>query len=246
MMKLGLSKRFTALIRPVGKSFHDMPIHPVVLGNIARLGFVRMTPIQERTLPISLAGRDVAGQAQTGTGKTAAFPDRDHDKAPVAPAGEKGGQAGTAGPDRGAHPGAGRADRGGRGGSRDGRGSGSGRCTEEWITKAAEDADRGLDILIGTPGRLIDYFKQKVYTLDGIEVLVIDEADRMFDMGFISGPPVHAEADAQVRPAPVDAFLRDIDRESDGALVRAHEQSQKVSVSPAGQGRAGEAGPLPR
>ena len=43
----------------------------------------------------------------------------------------------------------------------------------------------GLDILIGTPGRLIDYFKQKVYTLDGIEVLVIDEADRMFDMGFI-------------------------------------------------------------
>ena len=52
--------------------------------------------------------------------------------------------------------------------------------------KQRESLREGVDVLIGTPGRLIDYFKQRVYTLKHVEVLVIDEADRMFDMGFIA------------------------------------------------------------
>ena len=52
--------------------------------------------------------------------------------------------------------------------------------------KQRDALKEGADIVIGTPGRLIDYLKQKVYSLKGIEALVIDEADRMFDMGFIA------------------------------------------------------------
>src|SRR3970040_1328336 len=54
-------------------TFHSLPIAPQVLEGVDRLGYTHCTPIQEQTLPITLAGKDVAGQAQTGTGKTAAF-----------------------------------------------------------------------------------------------------------------------------------------------------------------------------
>ena len=67
-MKTDMVEEFHGADAAVGKSFHDLPIHSVVQSNIDRLGFVRMTPIQERTLPISLAGRDVAGGGPAGGG----------------------------------------------------------------------------------------------------------------------------------------------------------------------------------
>jgi ATP-dependent RNA helicase RhlB len=169
---------------PAGRSFTSFELPAAVMAGIRGAGFTHCTPIQEKVLPLALAGRDVAGQAQTGTGKTAAFlittftrllaherPGR-----PAAP------RALVIAP------------------------------TRELVVQIASDARllgqatpftihavyggvdyhkqrtdvrAGVDVLIGTPGRLIDYFRQRVFDLRSVEVLVIDEADRMFDMGFI-------------------------------------------------------------
>src|SRR5437762_7139366 len=160
---------------------------PVMQG-IREAGFVTATPIQEAALPLALRGKDVAGQSQTGTGKTAAFLIAAFTRMlrtsapPVAP------------------------------------GTGAPRMlviapTRELTVQIESDARllgrftpvrtlavyggidygkqrealaAGCDLLVGTPGRLIDYLKQRVWTPRRIEVLVIDEADRMFDMGFIA------------------------------------------------------------
>ncbi len=161
---------------------YDLPEE--VRWGITEAGFVFATPIQERVLPIALAGHDVAGQAQTGTGKTAAFlitiftrllrrrrpgPARGPRALVVAP-------------------------------------------TRELVVQIRDDAEllgrpTGLatlavfggidyhrqrdavrkvpDLLVGTPGRLLDYEQQGATTFRDVEILVIDEADRMFDMGFI-------------------------------------------------------------
>ncbi|MBF0436203.1 MAG: DEAD/DEAH box helicase [Magnetococcales bacterium] len=187
--------------------FCELPIPENVLAGIRGAGFVECTPIQSLTLPLTLAGKDVAGQAQTGTGKTAAFliatysrlfasdrrsPSGVPDSAAVAEGGG-GGQA----LHPVSHP---RAliiaptrelvvqiERDARL---------IGKLTELNIAAVYGGVDyekqqqllmRGrIDILIGTPGRLIDYYKQKIFRVDRVEVLVIDEADRMFDMGFIA------------------------------------------------------------
>jgi ATP-dependent RNA helicase RhlB len=162
----------------------DLP-EPMMLG-IQAAGFTTCTPIQEEVLPIALRGRDVAGQAQTGTGKTAAFlisiftrllrePDR-------RAKGLAGPRALVVAPTRELavqiH--------------HDARLLGQATGLDMQVVyggvdylKQRETLRAGVDLLIGTPGRLIDYFQQGIYTLKTVEVLVIDEADRMFDMGFI-------------------------------------------------------------
>ena len=149
-------------------------------------GFSFCTPIQAETLPIALKGQDVAGQAQTGTGKTAAFllATYQHLLSNPAAEGRKQNQprALIVAPTRelavqihkdaeilGQH-----------GGLTLGRVFGG--TGYEQQRKQLED---GVDILIGTPGRLIDYLKQNIYNLKAIQVVVMDEADRMFDLGFI-------------------------------------------------------------
>jgi ATP-dependent RNA helicase RhlB len=154
---------------------------------IAELGFTRATPIQAQTLPIALAGRDVAGQAQTGTGKTAAFlvalfnrllsDPSDAATRPlnapraivVAPTRELAVQIHS-----------------------DALGIGKYTGLKLAIVFGGVDYEKqrrileeGVDVLIGTPGRIIDYFKQHVFDLRHIQVAVLDEADRMFDLGFI-------------------------------------------------------------
>ena len=160
----------------------NLPAH--VQSGIADAGFSNCTPIQERTLPISLTGKDVAGQAQTGTGKTAAFlvtlftrlltntaAKGGHPRALIlAPTRELVVQIEQDAQLLGKHCG----------------------LTIQAIyggvdyMKQRDALREGADVIIGTPGRLIDYLKQKVYSLKEIEMLVIDEADRMFDMGFIA------------------------------------------------------------
>jgi len=150
-------------------------------------GFTFCTPIQAQTLPVALAGRDVAGQAQTGTGKTAAFlvamyqalltrpPSSNRNKTSiraliVAPTRELAVQIHHDAEIIGRHTG-----------------------FKQAVVYGGVDYDKqrrqledGVDVLIGTPGRLIDYFKQHIFDMRHAQVLVLDEADRMFDLGFIA------------------------------------------------------------
>jgi ATP-dependent RNA helicase RhlB len=167
-------------------TFDALNIPEPVKRGIAELGYSRCTPIQAQTLPLALAGRDVAGQAQTGTGKTAAFlialfnrlltdpgsanrPQNAPRAIVIAPTRELAVQIHS-----------------------DAEGLGKFTGLKLAIVFGGVDYDKqrrileqGVDVLIGTPGRIIDYFKQHVFDLKHIQVAVMDEADRMFDLGFI-------------------------------------------------------------
>ncbi|MCC5854207.1 MAG: ATP-dependent RNA helicase RhlB [Idiomarina sp.] len=165
--------------------FAELGLHPAVLDALNNLGFEQCTPIQAMSLPVALQGKDVAGQAQTGTGKTIAFlvalfnhlmtrPKRVSDSSQpralvMAPTRELAVQI-----------------------HNDAVAIAKSCNLKLAVVYGGEgyDAQRaelqeGVDILIGTCGRLIDYFKQGIYTLDNIDVVVLDEADRMYDLGFI-------------------------------------------------------------
>jgi ATP-dependent RNA helicase RhlB len=167
----------------VAVDFRSLPIPEPVMRGIDAVGFTTCTPIQERALPIALAGKDVAGQAQTGTGKTAAFLITLFTRLLKHPGRAHGPRALIVAPTRELvvqilH-------------DAQGLGEFTGLTFHAVYggvdyAKQRESLRAGVDVLIGTPGRLIDYFKQRVYTLRHVEVLVIDEADRMFDMGFIA------------------------------------------------------------
>jgi ATP-dependent RNA helicase RhlB len=165
--------------------FDSLALQDSVQAGIRDAEFEFCTPIQASTLPIALEPRDVAGQAQTGTGKTAAFLIATFEKlfASEPPAGEKKQpRAFMLAPTRelaiqiakdaellGKH-------------TKFKIGLAYGGTDYE---KQRRTIEGGIDILIGTPGRIIDYFKQGVFKLDQVEVAVLDEADRMFDLGFI-------------------------------------------------------------
>jgi ATP-dependent RNA helicase RhlB len=164
----------------------DLP-EPVMQG-IRDAGFVTATPIQEAALPLALRGKDVAGQSQTGTGKTAAFliaaftrliregepPRPGHSAEPrvliIAPTRELVVQIESDARLLGTHT--------------------PFRILAVYggidYNRQREALAAGCDFLVGTPGRLIDYLKQHIWSPRRVEVLVIDEADRMFDMGFIA------------------------------------------------------------
>ena len=166
--------------------FSSLELDPRLLSALDRLTFEYCTPIQAQSLPLLLAGKDVSGQAQTGTGKTLAFllacAQRIlHSEAPATEPGKP--RVLIMAP------------------------------TRELAIQIHKDAqalltdlplklaicyggkayeqqkrqfDEPVDFLIGTPGRLIDFFKQRLYNLKSAEAMVLDEADRMFDMGFIA------------------------------------------------------------
>ncbi len=144
------------------------------------------TPIQAETLPVALLGKDVAGQAQTGTGKTAAFLIAVYNYLLTRPADERRKQnqprALILAPTREL------AIQIHRDAEIIGRHTGLKAVLAYGGTGYEEQRDAitaGVDVLIGTPGRLIDYFKQHVFDLKMAQVIVLDEADRMFDLGFI-------------------------------------------------------------
>ena len=163
--------------------FSDLNLPPNLMQGIEIAGFEVLTPVQEESIPLALSGKDIAAQAQTGTGKTAAFlislfyrlsantvcKPQSTRALILAP-------------------------------------------TRELVVQICDDAAKlgqgcnfkiqpvfggvdyekqrqlllgGTDIVVATPGRLIDFLKQKVVSLSSVESVVIDEADRMFDMGFI-------------------------------------------------------------
>ena len=165
--------------------FSSLNIDPLIIKGINDLNFEFCTPIQSESLPIALQGKDVAGQAQTGTGKTAAFlisaiqriiendSSGKEKKQPrifiLAPTRELAIQI-----------------------AKDAEAIGRHTNLKIGLAYGGTDYEKqssiitqGIDILIGTPGRVIDYYKNKIFKLNDIEVLVLDEADRMFDLGFI-------------------------------------------------------------
>lgn len=166
--------------------FADLDLHETLQQGLAEAGFEYCSPIQAESLPLALAGKDVAGQAQTGTGKSAAFllatmqrlltrephperPPTDPRCLILAPTRELAIQIAKDGELLGKH---------------------TGLKMTLLYGGAGYDQQRealaaGTDILIATPGRMIDFYKQNLFTLHGIEVVVLDEADRMFDLGFI-------------------------------------------------------------
>lgn len=165
--------------------FDSLDLHETIQAGIRDAGFEFCTPIQASTLPIALRLNDVAGQAQTGTGKTAAFliaafqrlltTDRDPEakRQPrvfaLAPTRELAIQIAKDAELLGRHTGL-------------KVGLAFGGTDYE---KQRRILENGVDLLIGTPGRIIDYFKQGVFKLDQVQVAILDEADRMFDLGFI-------------------------------------------------------------
>jgi len=168
------------------QAFSTLPLHEDLLNGLRDAGFEFCTPIQAQALPVLLSGQDVAGQAQTGTGKTIAFllatfqrlltekPAGNWDgKQPraliLAPTRELAIQI-----------------------AKDAILLNSHAKLRIVVAHGGKDYDKqrdnivaGVDILIGTPGRLLDYQKQHVFNLRQIQAVVLDEADRMFDLGFI-------------------------------------------------------------
>src|SRR5438552_603603 len=159
-------------------SFNRFGLSPEVVRGTQAMGFVEPTPIQLRAFPLVLAGKDLIGSAQTGTGKTAAFALpiltklATHGKLRclvLEPTRELAAQVETAFHDYG-------------------------RFTNLRTTvvfggvgygEQREQLKRGTDILVATPGRLLDYIRQGEIKLNDIQILVLDEADRMLDMGFM-------------------------------------------------------------
>ena len=161
-------------------------LHPNLLSGLHGAGFTRCTPIQALTLPEALAGRDVAGQAQTGTGKTGAFLITIIQRLLTRPAFAERGptdpRALIIAPTRELAIQI----------EKDFRSLGRDSGLTSALIYGGVDYDKqrqqlrdGVDIVIATPGRLLDYFKQHVFSFSAVEIMVIDEADRMFDLGFI-------------------------------------------------------------
>ena len=167
-----------------GPTFSELPLREELLQGVAAVGFRHLTPIQAAALPLLLTGRDTAGQAQTGTGKTAAFllacmqhllgkADQARPGRPraivISPTRELAVQIYQDAEALGQHSGL------------------SFMLVHGGVeyTSQLNGLDRGTDLLIGTPGRLIDLYRRRSLDLGDIQAMVLDEADRMFDLGFI-------------------------------------------------------------
>lgn len=163
--------------------FSNLELSESILRGLKDAGFELCTPIQRRALPVTLRGKDMAGQAQTGTGKTATFllatfqhlinDTSESIKNPraiiLAPTRELAIQI-----------------------HKDALQLGKHLNLKMALIYGGTDYEKQLnslkanvDIIIGTPGRIIDFYRQNAFTLDNIKVTVMDEADRMFDLGFI-------------------------------------------------------------
>jgi ATP-dependent RNA helicase RhlE len=159
-------------------SFKDFGLSPEVVRGTQAMGFTEPTPIQLRAFPIVLSGKDLIGTAQTGTGKTAAFAlpiltllaHHGHFRCLVLePTRELAAQVETAFRDYG-------------------------RFTDLQVTvihggvgygKQREDLKHGVDVVVATPGRLLDHLEQRTLHFRDVQILVLDEVDRMLDMGFL-------------------------------------------------------------
>jgi superfamily II DNA/RNA helicase len=162
--------------------FSELGLSPATLQAVADTGYTTATPIQAEAIPVALQGRDVLGIAQTGTGKTAAFTLPMIDRLAAGRARARMPRALVIAPTREL------ADQVAASFERYAKGQ-----KLSWalliggvsFTDQELKLDRGVDVLIATPGRLLDHFERGKLLLTGVQIMVVDEADRMLDMGFI-------------------------------------------------------------
>ena len=204
-------------------TFEELDLDPKLLQATQDAGFTACTPVQEQTFVYSLIGADVAVQSQTGTGKTAAFlitifqlflEQRSLDDSIaliVAPTRELADQIEMDALQLGKHLDFSIA-------------SFYGGVGYEKQERALAGA---LRVAIGTPGRLLDFAKQRKLDLSRVGILVIDEADRLFDMGFIPDLRRSDPADADTRRAHYHALQRHPDHAREVAGVGVHAESRR-------------------
>ncbi len=177
-----LSPTPLALLSECMTDFADLGLSAPTLQAVADSGYTVATPIQAQAIPVALAGRDILGIAQTGTGKTAAFTLPMIDKLVAGRSKARMPRSLVVEPTREL------ADQVALAFDRYAKGQ---RLT--WalliggVSFGDQEAklDRGVDVLIATPGRLLDHFERGKLLLNGVQIMVVDEADRMLDMGFI-------------------------------------------------------------
>ncbi|MGA0607043.1 DEAD/DEAH box helicase [Phenylobacterium sp. VNQ135] len=162
--------------------FSDLGLSPATLTAVAETGYTTATPIQAQAIPVALQGRDVLGIAQTGTGKTAAFTLPMIDRLAAGRAKARMPRALVIAPTREL------ADQVSASFEKYAKGQ-----KLSWalliggvsFKDQEQKLDRGVDVLIATPGRLLDHFERGKLLMTGVQIMVVDEADRMLDMGFI-------------------------------------------------------------
>jgi superfamily II DNA/RNA helicase len=162
--------------------FSELGLSPTTLQAVADTGYTTATPIQAAAIPVALAGQDVLGIAQTGTGKTAAFTLPLIDKLMTGRAKARMPRALVIAPTREL------ADQVASSFEKYAKGT-----KLSWALliggvsfgDQVKKLDRGVDVLIATPGRLLDHFERGGLLMTGVQIMVVDEADRMLDMGFI-------------------------------------------------------------
>ncbi|SFK55403.1 DEAD/DEAH box helicase [Caulobacter sp. UNC279MFTsu5.1] len=162
--------------------FSELGLSPTTLQAVADTGYTTATPIQAQAIPVALAGQDVLGIAQTGTGKTAAFTLPMVDKLASGRAKARMPRALVIAPTREL------ADQVAASFEKYAKGT-----KLSWALLIGgvsfgdqeKKLDRGVDVLIATPGRLLDHFERGKLLMTGVQIMVVDEADRMLDMGFI-------------------------------------------------------------
>jgi superfamily II DNA/RNA helicase len=162
--------------------FSELGLSPTTLQAVADTGYTTATPIQAAAIPVALAGQDVLGIAQTGTGKTAAFTLPMIDKLASGRAKARMPRALVIAPTREL------ADQVASSFEKYAKGT-----KLSWALliggvsfgDQVKKLDRGVDVLIATPGRLLDHFERGGLLMTGVQIMVVDEADRMLDMGFI-------------------------------------------------------------
>ena len=160
--------------------FAKFPLAPALADNLKQLGFTTPTPIQSEAIPVVLQGRDVVGLAQTGTGKTAAFVLPILQKLQEGP--RRRVRALIIGPTREL------AEQINGVVHKLGKGTGLHSITVYGGVGMRPQVDglrRGAEIVVACPGRLLDHIEQHSIDLRSVEILVLDEADQMFDMGFL-------------------------------------------------------------
>jgi ATP-dependent RNA helicase DeaD len=205
------------------QNFNDLPLSKDVLRGIKALGFKKPSPIQAQSIMPLLEGRDVIGQAQTGTGKTAAFgipmvesidvSDRRVQGLVLAPTRELAIQIAD-------HI------------SRISRYTGIRVCPiygGEKINRQIKKLKSGVHIVVGTPGRVIDHLQRGTLRLKAVHMVVLDEADRMLDMGFIHD--INKILDKVPRSKQTSLFSATMDRNVWKICNQYMDEPEKILVS---------------
>ena len=209
-------------------TFEDLQLAPAIVQAVQEIGYTTPTPIQQQAIPLVLAGNDLLGGAQTGTGKTAAFTLPMLHLLGSRPAAKAGAVRGLVlCPTREL---AAQVEESVRDYSKHLALSSTVIFGGVGMNAQIQRLKKGVDILVATPGRLLDLQGQGVLDLSGVEILVLDEADRMLDMGFIHDvKKVLALLPANKQSLLFSATFSDEIRELAATLLR---NPQQVQVTP--------------